>query len=88
MSGMGQGTVVVEASGQSGARNQARRALEHGKLVFLMRELTTSEEWARTYLDRGAIEVSTAEEIVSRLRAPEAIEEMSGMRRQLVLELS
>src|SRR5690606_11165068 len=34
MSGMALGTVVVEASSTSGAKMQARLALEHGKLVF------------------------------------------------------
>jgi DNA processing protein len=86
-SGLGQGTVVVEASGKSGARNQARRALEHGKRVFLMRELVTREEWARRYVDRGALEVDSAEEIVELLRSPAEIEQLSGRRLQLELDL-
>ena len=35
MSGIAQGTVVIEASSTSGAKMQARLALEHGKKVFL-----------------------------------------------------
>ena len=35
-SGMAQGTVVIEASSTSGAKMQARLALEHGKQVFLI----------------------------------------------------
>jgi DNA processing protein len=36
---MGQGTVVIEASKTSGAKMQARLAIEHGKKVFLLRHL-------------------------------------------------
>ena len=39
MSGYGAATVVVEASWKSGARMQARLALEHGRTVFLMESL-------------------------------------------------
>jgi DNA processing protein len=48
MSGIALGTVVVEASHTSGARMQARIALEHGKRVFLLRDLVTREAWARS----------------------------------------
>jgi DNA processing protein len=87
-SGMGQGTVVIEASGTSGARNQARRALEHGKRVFLLKGLVTNEGWAQKYLERGAIEVSTVDEVVQLLRSPEQVERLSSQRRQLVLDLA
>ncbi len=56
-SGMAIGTVVVEAHGHSGARNQARQCLEHGKLLFLVRELVMKEEWARKYADRPGVTV-------------------------------
>ncbi|MGE4174575.1 MAG: DNA-processing protein DprA, partial [Thermoleophilia bacterium] len=39
MSGIALATVVIEASHTSGARMQARIALEHGRPVFLMRSL-------------------------------------------------
>ena len=39
MSGIAQGTVVIEASSTSGAKMQARLAHEHGKHVFLVRHL-------------------------------------------------
>jgi DNA processing protein len=39
MSGMAIGTVVIEASSTSGARMQARLALEHGKRLFLVKSL-------------------------------------------------
>jgi DNA processing protein len=48
-SGMAAGTVVVEASATSGAKQQARLALEHGKRVFLVKSLVLREEWAKRY---------------------------------------
>jgi DNA processing protein len=87
-SGLSQGTVVIEASKTSGAKMQARLALEHGKRVFLVRRLVTSQPWARKYVEeRGAVEVSEVEDVLSRLRSPEAIEHVSAGRRQLALEL-
>ena len=51
MSGYSLATVVIEAAYRSGARMQARLALEHGRRVFLMRSLMT-HEWAREYASR------------------------------------
>ncbi|MEU2717575.1 DNA-processing protein DprA [Streptomyces sp. NPDC007205] len=51
MSGYSLATVVIEAAYRSGARMQARLALEHGRRVFLMRSLMT-HEWAREYATR------------------------------------
>lgn len=65
MSGMGIGTVVVEAGPTSGARMQARLALEHGKRLFLVRSLVMHEDWARRYADRrGTMVIDSVEEIV------------------------
>lgn len=76
MSGLSMGTLVVEASETSGAKMQARLALRHGRAVFLLRSLVASQKWARKYVEQGAygaqaIEVSTEEDIVERLDAPE-----------------
>ena len=51
MSGYCLATVVIEALEKSGARMQARLALEHGRHVFLMRSLL-EHEWARNYSGR------------------------------------
>lgn len=51
MSGYCLATVVIEALERSGARMQARLALEHGRHVFLMRSLL-EHEWARNYASR------------------------------------
>jgi len=88
MSGMGQGTVVIEASSTSGAKMQARLALEHGKKVFLVHRLVTEQEWARKYVDeRGAIEVSCVEDIVERMLSADDIASRNEDARQLSLGL-
>jgi DNA processing protein len=57
MSGMAFGTVVIEASKTSGAKMQARLALEHGKRLFLVESLVMQEEWAQKYAERPAVTV-------------------------------
>lgn len=65
MSGLGIGTVVVEASGHSGAKMQARLCLEHGKRLFLVESLVLQEDWARKYAERpGAVVVSDVEDVI------------------------
>lgn len=88
MSGIGQGTVVVEASATSGAKMQARYALEQGKRLFLLSSLVEERLWARGYVKRGAVEVRRVEDIIELLRSPEAILAQSEQRRQLSLALS
>jgi DNA processing protein len=88
MSGISQGTAVIEASRTSGAKMQARLALEQGKRAFLMSSLVTSEKWARSYLKRpGAIEVHSVDDVVKWLRSPEQVEMQSSQRHQLTLGL-
>ena len=48
MSGYAAATVVVEANWKSGARMQARLALEHGRHVFLLESLLQLD-WAQDY---------------------------------------
>ena len=67
MSGFARTTVVVEASHTSGARMQARLALEHGRPVFLLHSLM-EHQWALRYTDYdGVYVVSDGNEIVSHL---------------------
>ncbi|HEY5266941.1 MAG TPA: DNA-processing protein DprA [Acidimicrobiales bacterium] len=67
MSGFASATVVIEAGWQSGARMQARLALEHGRQVFLMSQLR-EHDWACEYSKRpGAHFVSSVDEILSLL---------------------
>lgn len=70
MSGMAAGTVVVEASATSGAKMQARLALDHGKRLFLVRSLVMQEEWALRYAKRpGATVVESVDDILDVLIA-------------------
>jgi DNA processing protein len=70
MSGMAIGTVVVEASKTSGAKMQARFALEHGKRLFLIESLVMQEPWARKYAERpGAKVVQSVDDVLSELEA-------------------
>ncbi|MEU6539738.1 DNA-processing protein DprA [Streptomyces sp. NPDC047000] len=67
MSGYSLATVVIEAAYRSGARMQARLALEHGRRVFLMRSLLT-HEWAREYAARpNTTVIDGPEDVFSRL---------------------
>jgi DNA processing protein len=71
-SGLSQGTVVIEATATSGAKMQARLAIEHGKQVFLLHSLVTEREWARRYLQRPRVhEVSDVADILRLLRSPD-----------------
>lgn len=72
MSGLALATVVIEASQTSGARLQARVALQHGRTVFIHSDVIRRHAWAQKYATEGAygtaaIEISHASEIVSRL---------------------
>lgn len=65
MSGFAQATIVIEASRTSGARTQARLALEHGRPVFLMRSLL-EHPWAQTHADRPGVHViDTVDEVIT-----------------------
>jgi len=84
MSGIAQGTVVIEAASTSGAKMQARLALEHGKRVFLLRGLTEARPWAREYVaSRGAV---MAEDVVAALADPERIHAVDRRRARLALD--
>ncbi len=73
MSGLGQGTIVIEASSTSGAKLQARYAIEHGKKVFLLESLVNKYSWAQSYIKRGAIKISNVEEVLANLKSPDRI---------------
>ena len=68
MSGLTRGTLIVEASERSGTRTQAKRALGHGRPVFLHPALL-EQPWARELADRPNVHVAAdAEAIVTTLR--------------------
>jgi DNA processing protein len=68
MSGLSLGTVIVEASETSGTRIQARRALQHGRPVFLLESLAAAQTWARELAQApGTHVVKNAEDVIHRL---------------------
>lgn len=76
MSGLSQGTVVVEASRTSGARMQARIAAEQGKRVWLLRSLLDEFEWAREFAERYRAHVrvvEAVEDVLGELLDPDAV---------------
>lgn len=84
MSGIAQGTVVIEASKTSGAKLQARLALEHDKRVFLIKSLTEQQPWARSYVEtRGATLVESVDDVVRHLATPDRVRAAEGRRSEL-----
>ncbi|WP_050067343.1 DNA-processing protein DprA [Rhodococcus sp. RD6.2] len=63
MSGLGRASIVVEAGEHSGARIQARLAVEHGRPVILTDMVVGATTWARDLLTRPGVYLanSTAE---------------------------
>lgn len=79
MSGYCLATVVIEALERSGARMQARIALEHGRHVFLMRSLL-EHQWAKEYAARpNTTVVDAADEVFDGLEKlrPVAADELT-----------
>lgn len=65
------GSVVIEASGTSGAKMQARVAAEQGRRVLLLRSLVDSQPWARKMVDAGkATPVVDVEQMIEALATP------------------
>lgn len=59
MSGYGLATVVVEAGELSGARAQARMAVEHGRPVILTDMVVSKNGWAQALVGRPGIHVAS-----------------------------
>lgn len=77
MSGYAAATVVIEAAFRSGARMQARLALQHGRPVFLMDSLL-EHEWAREYARRpGCTVVTGPDDVLGQL--DEALEPVTEL---------
>ncbi|HUY51870.1 MAG TPA: DNA-processing protein DprA [Streptosporangiaceae bacterium] len=57
MSGYGLATVVAEAGERSGARVQARLAVEHGRPVILTSLVVEHNDWARSLVGRPGVHV-------------------------------
>jgi DNA processing protein len=75
MSGYSAATVVVEAPYRSGARMQARLALEHGRRVFLVESLLVND-WARSYANRpNTTVVRSVNDVLAHLESPLAVDQ-------------
>lgn len=78
MSGYGLATVVVEAGETSGARAQARIAVEHGRQVILTDQVVTQNAWARALIGRPGVHIaSTVDGVV------DIVDQVSAMWREL-----
>ena len=60
MSGYGLATVVIEAGETSGARVQARLAVEHGRQVILSGPVVGRNEWAQRLIGRPGVHVANS----------------------------
>jgi DNA processing protein len=60
MSGYGLATLVVEAGEHSGARVQARLAVEHGRPVILTDLVVERNDWARSLVERPGVHVASS----------------------------
>jgi len=60
MSGYGLATIVVEAGEHSGARAQARMAVEHGRPVILTDLVVESTAWGRSFVGRPGVTVASS----------------------------
>ncbi|MGR6916099.1 DNA-processing protein DprA [[Actinomadura] parvosata] len=58
MSGYSLATIIVEAGERSGTRIQARRAVEHGRPVILMRSVVDRTDWGRVTADKPDVHVA------------------------------
>jgi DNA processing protein len=72
MSGLSLATLVIEAGETSGARQQARNALQHGRTVFLAASLVRSHKWAQKMADVGydgayPLVIDSVDEVVDRM---------------------
>lgn len=78
MSGYGLATVVVEAGETSGARAQARIAVEHGRQVILTDQVVTQNAWARALIGRPGVHIaSTVDGVI------DIVDQVSAMWREL-----
>ncbi|GAB2653235.1 hypothetical protein GCM10027271_09420 [Saccharopolyspora gloriosae] len=59
MSGYGRATIIVEAGEHSGARIQARQAVEHGRPVILVDNVVEANTWAKDIARRPGVHVAS-----------------------------
>jgi DNA processing protein len=82
MSGYGIATVVVEAGEHSGARAQARMAVEHGRPVILTDLVVARNQWAKALVGRPGVHVADSLAAVLEV-VKELIEQTSALELEL-----
>lgn len=82
MSGYGIATVVVEAGETSGARAQARMAVEHGRPVVLTDLVVERNTWAQSLVGRPGVHVADSTEQVMNI-VESVASEMTALETQL-----
>lgn len=72
MSALTQATVIVEASDTSGTLYQARAAIAQGRKLFIMDNCFQRPDlkWPMQYLEKGAIRVSSYDDVAEHLERP------------------
>jgi DNA processing protein len=76
MSGYGVATVVIQAGEHSGARIQARMAVEHGRPVILTDLVLNSTAWAKELRDRPGVQIATStQDVVDVIRGLRALDQ-------------
>lgn len=79
MSGYGIATIVIEAGEHSGARTQARLAVEHGRPVILTDLVLRSTNWAQALRDRPGVHLAgSTREVVDLVRSLRALHDASS----------
>ncbi|QHF92662.1 DNA processing protein DprA [Streptomyces sp. NHF165] len=75
-SGISVGSVVIEASGTSGAKMQARVAAEQGRHVLLLQSLVERQPWASKMVEaQRAASVADIERMLEILSSPVAVDQ-------------
>jgi DNA processing protein len=82
VSGYGLATFVVKAGETSGARAQARIAVEHGRQVILTDRVVARNEWAQELIGRPGVHVADSAAAV--LDVVEQVDAMWDALRRLV----
>lgn len=84
MSGYALATIIVEAGERSGTRIQARKAVEHGRPVVLMRSVVERTEWGRE--TAGMPDVHVARDVGEAMALVDAVADRPDEIERLLLE--
>lgn len=79
MSGLGVATFIIEASEHSGARAQARLAMEHGRPVILTQVVATQTDWGRELASGTRRNVQVVDTFRDAVVAIERVREISSL---------